>query len=269
MNENVEQRFFEEERKKLIINYVDRHTKATVSELCGQFSVSSATIRNDLRALAQKGLLKRTHGGAISNKNVSFEQENVEKSVRRIDAKQAIAEAALDYIQEGDSIGLDAGTTTYELAKLLTRFNNLTIVTYDIGIANYLENNTQNRIIIAGGMIRKRFNYTVGEMALSALEKLNIDTFFLSVNGISLEKGVSTPDMETSRLKRIMMKNSGKTILLADSTKAENISFVSFANISDLDGFITDADVSGEFIAGLEQKNVNVHIAEYENKKST
>lgn len=269
MGENAEQHFFEEERKKLIINYVDRHTKATVSELCEQFSVSSATIRNDLRALAQKGLLKRTHGGAISNKNVSFEQENVEKSVRRVDAKRAIAEAALEYIQEGDSIGLDAGTTTYELAKLLTRFNNLTVVTYDIGIANYLENNTLNRVIIAGGMVRKKFNYTVGEMALTALERLNIDTFFLSVNGISLDKGLSTPDIEASQLKRVMMKNSNKTIVLADSTKADSISFVSFAGVSELDGFITDSDVGGEFADGLEQKNVTVRIVEYDNKKNT
>lgn len=268
MNENVEPRFFEEERKKLIINYVDRHTKATVAELCEQFSVSSATIRNDLRALAQKGLLKRTHGGAISNKNVSFEQGNVEKSVRRIDAKRAIAEAALEHIQEGDSIGLDAGTTTYELAKLLTRFSELVVVTYDIGIANFLENNTQNRVIIAGGMIRKKFNYTVGEMALATLERLNIDTFFLSVNGISLDKGVSTPDIETSRLKRIMMQNSGKTILLADSTKADNISFVSFAGVNDLDEFITDSDVSSEFVAGLEQKNVQVRVVDYVEEKN-
>ena len=104
-------------------------------------------------------------------------------------------------------------------------------------------------------------------MALTTLERLNIDTFFLSVNGISLEKGVSTPDIETSRLKRIMMQNSGKTILLADSTKADNISFVSFAGVNDLDEFITDSDVSSEFVAGLEQKNVQVRVVDYVEKK--
>lgn len=266
MSENTEQKFFEEERKKLIINYVNRNAKATVAELCEKFSVSSATIRNDLRVLAQKGLLKRTHGGAISNKNVSYEQKNFEKSVCRVDAKQAIAEAALEHIREGDSIGLDSGTTTYELAKLLGRFQNLIVVTYDIGIADYLENNSENRVIVAGGMVRKKFNYTVGEMALATLEKLNIDTFFLSANGISLEKGVSTPDIEASRLKRSMMKNSGKTILLADSTKADNVSFVRFAEISDLDLFITDEDVSGEFLDGMGQQNVPVKIVDYTKK---
>lgn len=263
MSESIEKKYFEEERKNLIVEYINKNAKATVPELCTEFSVSSATIRNDLRALANKGLINRTHGGAISNQNVSFEQENREKSVRRVEAKEAIAQLAAEYIREGDSICLDAGTTMYKLAQRLTAFRELTVVTYDIGIANFLENHTSNRVIIAGGMIRKKFNYTVGEMALAVLERLNVDTFFLTANGVCLQKGLSTPDIETSRLKRTMISNSNTTILLADSSKVDAVSFARFAGFEDLDVVITDQDVAPAFVKGLERQEILVKLAKY------
>lgn len=268
MSENIEKRYFEEERKNLIVEYIDRNTKATVPELCAEFSVSSATIRNDLRTLAERGLIKRTHGGAISIQNVSYEQETREKSVKNVEAKNAIAQAALEFIHEGDSICLDAGTTMYKLAEKLVAFQELTVVTYDIGIAHFLENHTKNRVIIAGGMIRKKFNYTVGEMALAVLEKLNVDTFFLTANGVCLQKGLSTPDIETSRLKKAMIHNSNTTILLADSTKVDNVSFARFAGLEDIDVVITDQDANAAFTKGVERQEICLKVVKYRGKNN-
>lgn len=267
MSENVEKRYFEEERKNLIVEYINKNTKATVPELCDEFSVSSATIRNDLRALANRGLINRTHGGAISNQNVSFEPINQEKFVQRVEAKEAIAQAAAEYICEGDSICLDAGTTMYKLAQKLVAFKELTIVTYDIAIANFLENYTQNRVIIAGGMIRKKFNYTVGEMALAVLERLNVDKFFLTANGVCVQKGLSTPDIETSRLKKAMIRNSGTTILLADSSKVGNVSFARFAGVEDVDVIITDQKTDALFVKSVQRQDIDIRVVKYKEGK--
>lgn len=262
----VETRIFEEERKKLIVEYININTKATVPELCKQFSVSSATIRNDLRMLAKQGLLKRTHGGAISNRNVNFEQITVEKSVTCIENKRAIAKTAIEYIREGDSIALDAGTTTFEIAKLLTQYQKLTIVTTDLNIATFLENHTENMVIIAGGLIRKGFNYTYGEMAVETLKNMNVDTYFLAANGISTRKGLSTPKMETASVKRVLMKNSGRIILVADSTKIDTISFSSFAQLGEIDVFITDQNANRNFLEEVKAQDVDVVVTGYEHK---
>lgn len=260
MSENGKQKYFEEERRNLIVKYIDKKMKATVADLSDEFSVSSATIRSDLRALDSLGLINRTHGGAISNRMVNYEQGNREKSLQRVDIKEAIAEAALQHIREGESICLDAGTTMFQLAQKLVKFQQLTIVTNDVEIANFLENHSNNKIIIAGGRIRKNFNYTFGDMALAVLEQLNVDTFFLSANGVCAKKGLSTPDVETSRLKKTMIENSNKTILLADSSKIGNVSFARFAELEDVDIVITDQDAESTFLRDAKTRGVSVEI---------
>lgn len=261
MNSNASKNIFEQERKNLIVNYVNQKKKATVPELCEEFSVSPATIRNDLRFLAEKGILRRTHGGALSKESVGYEPDNTEKKINRIEAKQAIAGLAARYIHEGDIIALDAGTTTYELAKVLIHFKNLIIITYDIDIAYLLEHNSQNKVIMVGGVIRNKFNYTVGEIAVSTLEKLNADIFFLSANGLSLENGICTPDTETGLLKKILMRNTKRTVLLADSTKVGSISLMKFAELTDVHSFISDADIDGAFVEKIRERGVEVLVA--------
>lgn len=260
MPENNKQKYFEEERRNLIVKYIDKKMKATVTDLSDKFSVSSATIRSDLRALDHLGLISRTHGGAISNRMVNYEQGNREKSSQMVEVKEAIAQAALEYVSEGASICLDAGTTMYHLAQKLVKFQELTVVTCDIGIANFLENYTKNRVVIAGGMIRKNFNYTFGEMALAVLEKLNVDTFFLTANGVCAQRGLSTPDIETSRMKKIMIEHSNTTILLADSTKIGNVCFTKFADLDEVDLIISDREADQEFLADAGKKGVEVRI---------
>lgn len=260
MSENCKQRYFEEERRNLIVKYINKKMKATVTDLSDEFSVSSATIRSDLRALAGLGLINRTHGGAISNRMVNYEQGNLEKAQQMVEVKAAIAKAAVEYVREGASICLDAGTTMYQLAQKLVKFQDLTVVTCDVDIAHFLEKHSNNRVIIAGGMIRRNFNYTYGELALAALERLNVDMFFLTANGVCSKKGLSTPDIETSRLKRTMIENSNTTILLADSSKIGNVSFTKFANLEEVDLIITDGDVDKEFRLEAVERGIDVRI---------
>lgn len=252
---------FAEERKKMIVDIVNRNTKATVSELCEKFSVSSATIRNDLRELAEFGLLERTHGGALQKSSVNFELNTVEKEVICVDQKKAIAKAALKYIKEGASIALDAGTTCLEVAKLLAPFRELTVVTHDLNIASCLDNSTDVSVIIAGGQLRKGFHYTIGDLAQNALKDLNVDVAFIAVNGIHCEKGMSTPKFETGTIKRVLMNNAKQVIVLADRDKINFVSFAKFAELEEADVIITDSGADENFVETVRMKGIKVELA--------
>ncbi len=259
MSNTTDSNMFAGERRRFIVDYVNKHSKASVSELCEQFGVSSATIRNDLNELKELGLLERTHGGAMTTNSVQFEMTSSQKMVKFQQEKKAIAERALAYIHDGDSIGLDAGTTTFEIAKLLRKFNELTVVTYDLNIANYLDHNTSVRIIISGGEVRKNFHYITGDAAYNTIKNLNLDVVFLAANGISIEKGITTPHMDTALLKRTIMGNAKNLILTADHSK---ISFTKFADLEQMDVFISDNGADMTAINKIRVKNIKVDLAE-------
>ncbi len=252
---------FAEERKNLIVDYVKLKSKATVGELCEKFSVSPATIRNDLRELADYGLLERTHGGAMIKSSVNFELSNVEKEIVGVEQKKAIAKKALHFVKDGISIALDAGTTCLELAKLLGHFRDLTVVTNDLNIAAYLDGNTNVNVILAGGQLRKGFHYTVGDMAVATLENLNVDVAFIAANGVDCEKGLSTPKFETGMIKKKMIDHSKEVVVLADSKKINFVSFVKFGKIEDADILITDEGADEEFAEAVRAKGVRVELA--------
>ncbi|MDO4587352.1 MAG: DeoR/GlpR family DNA-binding transcription regulator [Planctomycetia bacterium] len=254
---------FAEERKQLIIEAVNSATKMTVIELCDRFSVSPGTIRNDLRDLEVAGYLKRTHGGAMSIKNAMWEPNTYEKEIERIKEKRAIALRAATYVHAGDTIALDTGTTTFELAKLIVDVENLTIVTYDIQIAQYLEVHSNATVIMAGGRIRKNFHCTLGQTVLDMISNINVDKFFLATNGMSAAKGLSSPNLDTANVKKAFIKSASQIILLADSAKTEKIYFVRFATFSDFDLLITDTGIDAEFRDQAEKAGVNVIIANY------
>ena len=185
---------FAEVRRQEISELVQREGKVTVNALCERFSVSPATVRTDLTELEAMGALKRTHGGAIMVGNSAFELTSNEKRSHHIEAKAAIAKAALQYIRPGDAIAIDTGTTTMEFATMLTSIHNLTVVTNDVEIALFLEQNSDINVFLLGGIVRKQFHCTVGSFVTEELERLHIDTLFLATNGLSLERGLSTPN---------------------------------------------------------------------------
>ncbi|MEG1991323.1 MAG: DeoR/GlpR family DNA-binding transcription regulator [Christensenella sp.] len=252
---------FAEERKHMIVDLVNKDIKTTVNSLCEKFSVSPATIRNDLRELEDAGLLKRTHGGAISNIKANYEPNAYQKEVENVVEKKAIAKSAIQYIHEGDTIAIDTGTTTFELAKLLVTYEDLTVVTNDLQIAAFLERNGKANIIMAGGAVRRNFHCTAGQKAIDTLQDLNVDKTFVAANGVSIKRGISTPNIDTAHVKEKLVSLGDKVILLADSTKFNTTTFVKFADLSDIDLIITDSKVNEEYAEALEQADVHVEKA--------
>lgn len=258
---------FAEVRKQTIIDIVNKMGKATVSYLCDHFSVSPATIRNDLRELEEAGAIKRTHGGAISSTRINYEPSTSQKEVVHVVHKQAIARLAATFIQPGDAIALDTGTTTMELAKLLGGIENLTVVTNDIQIASYLEHNTDIMIILVGGALRRHFHCTVGQMAIESIANLHVDKAFAAANGVHSTKGVTTPNMDMAGIKTRMIESADEVYLLADSSKLGKSAFITFTTLSNVDVLITDQEADPAFIDAIKQIGVDVHLAEIDSKQ--
>jgi DeoR family transcriptional regulator, fructose operon transcriptional repressor len=238
----VEGALFVEERKMKILEFIEEHRKATVIELCQQFKVSSATIRNDLRDLETAGLLIRTHGGAMVKTKTGLEPDMSLRKVQNLEEKRRIAVASLRLVEDGDTIILDTGTTTYELARLLGEKRNLTVVTNDLPIALLLEEFESIRVVVVGGMVRRKFHCTVASSfsGMNALSDLTVDKAFMAANGFSLEKGASTPDLNHSETKKLMISIAARVILLFDSTKMGRNSFAIFAPPDKIDAVVTD-----------------------------
>lgn len=258
-----EDTLFVEERKLKILEYIEDHRKATVADLCDRFKVSSATIRNDLRDLQASNLLIRTHGGAIVKSKTGLETDMNARKVQNLAAKKKIAEAATRLVEDGDTIILDSGTTSLELARLLGQKRDLTVVTNDLTIALCLEDYDSVKVVVMGGSMRKRFHCTVTHSATmnGMLSGLTVDKAFMGVNSFSIDKGASTPDIVHAETKKLMMSIAAKIILLFDASKMERNSFALFAPLDRVDTIVTDT-IRDDDRKHLEESGIEVISAE-------
>lgn len=262
LNENKKGVLFAEERRSKIVQLIQENSKMIVPELCQIFDVSPATIRNDLRDLEKSGLLRRTHGGAINLSKSLYEPDTGQKEIKMHAQKKAIAECALDLIEDGDTLVLDTGTTTLELAKLLDQKRNITVVTIDLNIACYLEKYTTATIIMVGGIIRRSFNCVIGPMTISWLRNFNVDKAFLATNGLSAKKGLTTPDMNVAEVKKTLRSIANEVFLLADSSKLGYDAFVQVATLDQIDSLITDSGADADELSQLRDAGLQIQIAE-------
>jgi len=254
------EQIFVEERKRAVLDFVQEHKRATVAELCARFEVSPATMRSDLRDLEQEGLLVRTHGGATVKEKARFELEAREKGVQHSPEKRAVAQRALERIEDGDTIVLDTGSTTFQLATLLGMRSDITVVTNDLIIAQLLEEHPSATVHLIGGVVRKRFHCTVGSRAEQFLHGLKVDKAFMAANSFSVESGATTPDLQHAEIKRQMIAIATKVFLLVDSSKVGKSSFAQFAPADAIDCLIVDA-IDAKQARVLEELGVELLLA--------
>ncbi len=249
---------FAEVRRNQIAALIQQRSRITVQELCSLFSVSSATIRNDLSELESFGLLKRTHGGAISPSELLH--PSLPDSSRDSHPAQArlVAHTARTYIRPGDVIALDSGDATRELAGLLLDAAELTVVTNDIQIADVLLQNKHIHIILLGGPLHPELRCAARKPVLDALSGMHFDTTFLSVKSISAQRGLSTSDLDLADIKQAMIAASDRVIALADGSAADRESFALFASLSDLDLLITDTQFPDAITIAAAESGVKI-----------
>lgn len=257
---NVKEPLFAEERQREIIVLLKASKKLLVPELCTHFSVSPATIRNDLNDLEGQGLLTRTHGGAILRTQTGYEPLSAEKQVRNMSEKNSIADEAVKLVKDGDTLVLDTGTTILAFAERLTSKHRLTVITNDIRIALTLEEKTDASIILPGGIIRRGYNCLLGPSTAAGLVGYRVDKAFMAANALSLN-GASTPDPGQAAVKVAFIGIAAETVLLCDSTKLGADSFAVFAPLDKINTVVTDSGVSAEFAASLEAHDINLIVA--------
>jgi DeoR family fructose operon transcriptional repressor len=248
---------FEEERKRSILQFVEKHTRASVQELGQELSVSESTVRRDLKELEEARLLKRTHGGAVSLQSVNFEAAFPDKEDRFLDEKLRIARKAVEMIQEGDAILLDGGTTTLQIARALKSFRHLKVITNSIMALNELKDCRNIEVSITGGMLRPDTMAFVGPMTERSLDMVRVDKAFLGTNGLDLREGITTPNMLEAATKRKMISVAKQTILLADHSKIGQISFCKVADLQEMDHCILDTDTPESFLRELGKMDVD------------
>lgn len=232
--------------------------RVEVGELAESFAVSPETIRRDLSMLEGQGLLRRTHGGAVPVERVRFEPEVAERLSMRQEEKARIAEAALDFVPERGCILLDAGTTTGALAGLLPAGRELTVVTNCLPIATALAGKPSISVMIAGGRVRARTLAAVDDLAARFLDELAPDVTFVAANGVTVGRGLTTPNPAEAAAKRAMIRSARRVIFLADNSKVGQEHFVRFAEIAQIDVFITDTGLDDERAREFEAGGVEV-----------
>lgn len=251
-------------RRDKIASKLKREGSVQVLGLADQFGVSTVTIRKDLKFLEDLGLSTRTYGGAILNEGIN---RNVERAIghkAQLYAKEkiAIGKAAAEYVQSGESIILDSGTTTSYLAAKLSGKKDVAVITNGLNVMNKLSQLENLELIMLGGTLRRKNMSFFGPHAEQALRELHVDKLFLGVDGFHMERGITTHFEPEARLNRLMQKAARETIAVTDSSKFGKICLHQILEVDQISTVITDSGIEDEFRTGLEKAGVKVVIAE-------
>lgn len=250
-----------DERRAMIVEEVNDRSSLQVSDICDRFGISAVTARADLAQLERAGKLRRTHGGAVSitrSISVSYPDQRMNLNV---EAKRAIAAAAQRFINEGDSLFIDSGTTTLEFVRALQGTSHITIVTNDLSIASFADANLPHAdIMVLGGALRKSHRYITGPIASGILDSLSLDKAIMGTESFDARQGFSTEFMGNAEIKRGMLRHSKTHIMLMDASKVRQPSFMSFASLDDFDAIVMDEDPGGTVGAAIEAAHASTRL---------
>ncbi len=239
------------ERQKKILEILEREGSVSVNKLSATFDVTEETVRRDLEKLEKQECLKRTHGGAVSVTDSSTHEASLEKrKLINVEAKQSIAKEAVKFVAEGDTIFLDASTTTFFMAREIKQLKNVTVITNSLRVVNELCGTEGIKVITVGGVASHNQSF-VGSLAERSIEEnFFVSKMFFSSKGITADGGVLESNEGECGIKKKMMKNAKLKIYLCDRSKMGSIGFVKLASFEDIDCIITDTEPEGS----LEQK---------------
>ncbi|MEV2200190.1 DeoR/GlpR family DNA-binding transcription regulator [Streptomyces fradiae] len=252
------QNLLAEQRRALILDEVRRRGGVRVNELTRRLNVSDMTVRRDLDALARQGVVEKVHGGAVPVAEARTHEPGFEaKSALEPGAKEDIARVAAAMVAPGTAIALSGGTTTYAVARRLLDVPGLTVVTNSVRVADVLHTAAPARepgagarpgaaaVVLTGG-VRTPSDALVGPVADQAIGSLHFDVLFLGVHGVSVEAGLSTPNLAEAETNRRLIRAARRVVVVADHTKWGKVALSSFARLEDVDTLVTDSGVSDE-----------------------
>ncbi|WP_113928822.1 DeoR/GlpR family DNA-binding transcription regulator [Bacillus sp. P14.5] len=244
-------------RKSKIKELIIEKKSVTVAELNKMFNVTEETIRRDLKQLEDEGFLTRTYGGAYISDGV---QNDVDVNLREfihVEGKKKIAAKAQSYIKSGDSIFLDASTTSLVIASILTDLK-LTVVTNSIKVVTTLMNNPNIKLVIIGGTLSSSTQSNLGRTAEINMEHYFFDSAFISCRSVSRQHSITDSNEQQAVIRKIAAKHANKTFLIADYTKFDKTSFTRICSFEDVNTIIVDEKLSPEWHSFLHEKGVEL-----------
>jgi len=250
-----------EKRKEQIIEIIKKWGIISIKELAKELKLSTVTVRKDIRELEREGLISRYWGGVSIKEGQSKELIFDEKIVINLAEKQAIAQKAITLVGPNDTIGISAGTTAYEFAKLLYQFPNVPVVTYGLNIA-YLIARIGGKVVVPGGFLRDNSYAVVGEDTVSFFKKVFIDKCFMGVDGVDIDAGLTDVNMAEATVNRAMIEASKQLIVIADHTKIGQKKLIPIAPIERINILVTDNPADKEMLDILRKKGIKVLIGE-------
>lgn len=246
-----------DDRANQVLHLLNSRFRVTTEEVSRLLHIAPSTTRKLLASMEEKGLLIRTHGGAVSvdaNKDLSLAQ----KALLNVERKRAIAQRARDYVKDGDRIAVAGGSTMLEFCNYLLDLKRSTVVTDSIASANALLRNRSIEVQICAGIISERTGCIVGTNAMQTFNSMTFDKAFIGVDGIDLEQGFWGDNILTSNVERCMVRAARQVFVLADSSKMGRTSVHAFMDLSDADVIVTNPFADRKFIGQLQKRGCQV-----------
>jgi DeoR/GlpR family transcriptional regulator of sugar metabolism len=244
-------------RREEIIEYVSRNGKVEVSALAEHFGISKVTVRKDLDLLADKGLLKRERGYAVLNDPDDINY----KMAFNYEIKKKIAKAATAFVEQGETVLVEAGSTCVLFAEELAKAGkNVTIVTNSVHVADYIKDIAGAEIVLLGGSYQKKRQDVVGPMTKMCVQSYHVDKIFVGTDGYSRENGFTADDLNRSDTLTAMIRSANHTFVLTESEKFLKSGSVPFLQFKDVYELITDDGISQEDRKFLEKKGVHITL---------
>ncbi len=240
---HVTTRAFADERRAAIMEMLEHNASVQVAEIAQTFGVSSVTARADLDALAEAGKLRRTHGGAVSlHKRLTVSTQDRRINVN-VAAKQAIAQSAIELVNDGDTLLVDSGTTALEFVRLLDQRDGITVITADITIADYIDESMPSvDVVMLGGALRKGHRYLYGPLTMQALQMVHADLAVMCPGAFVPSCGFTTDFPQMAETKTAMIAAAHQSVALMDASKVNGRGMYRFAELADVDTIVMDSD---------------------------
>lgn len=244
------------QRREAIVQLVQEKGSVSLDELCNLFQVSKNTIRRDIHYLSEKQLLEKVYGGVIAAEDELVPFPN--RSVKATSEKEKIGQLAAQYIQDGDLIFIDSGTTTKMIVPYLSRDINITILTNNLDVINSVVDLKNVQLILVGNRLKRATRSFVGTNGYDLLKGYNINKAFMAATGVSITNGLTNADFLEYEIKHQICSKAKQIFLLADHSKFDHVALMTYNKLENIDYLITDQSLSKEYETFCEENQITV-----------
>lgn len=247
-------------RRDTILSLLEKEGRVRVSQLSKQLGVSAVTIRADLSKMEEEGLLKKVQGGAVQTTLSLYNHEFQRRRNLHQNAKMRIGTLAADLINDGDSLFINGGSTTYYTALELKKKQKLSVVTNALNVAIELAMCPSFSVILVGGTLNPYYSFMFGSDALNQLRRYRVSKTILSIDGISAQ-GITTIHPEEAAIVAAMIERADHRMIVADGSKIGNEGFVNICGLDKIDELLTDETADRDILDEIRAQNVNIHLS--------